>query len=409
MRTSNSWLGVAIGVALILGIGIGYWSAWHSSAKLFEATPTPHNARTVLYWYDPMVPTQRFDRPGKSPFMDMALVPKYADDEQDSAEKGNLRIDPVVAQNLGVRVVTVRTGNLSREIIASGQLAFNARDVAIVQTRTAGYVERVYARAPGDEIAEGAPLADLLVPEWLAAQQELLALYALGDSSLSAAARSRLQRLGMPSALIDTVVATGKTQPVLTIGAPLTGVLTTLEVRAGMSLGAGVTLATITGLDPMWLEIAVPETAAEAVEVGQVVRAELAAFPATPLNGTIAAILASTDPATRTLRVRIELPNRERRLKAGMSARVMIASTNSEPAVLVPSEAVIRTGTRTLVMREESAGHFRAVSIQLGHEGASEIEVSTGLQAGDRIVASGQFLFDSEASLRGQVDVETPP
>ncbi len=416
MRTSSRLLASG-GFLLILaaGIGIGYWAAVHPRSPIStEAKSMPPVVATkpspkVLYWYDPMVPTQRFDRPGKSPFMDMQLVPKYADDHATNDGGGDdLKIDPRVSQNLGVRMATVRTGELQRERITSGQLAFNTRDLAVVQTRTAAYVERVYDRAPGDVLATGAALVDLFVPEWMAAQQELIAVKAVNDGALNGAARSRLERLGMSRTLIDAVIASGKPQATITIRAPLAGVLTSLEVRNGMSLAAGATLATINGLDPLWLEVAVPESALDRLAVGQTARAQLAAFPGDTLTGTIAAILPDLDSATRTARVRIELPNSERRLKAGMSARVILPAIGTE-ALLVPMEAVIRTGTRTFVMREQNPGQFRAVAVDLGHEGTTDVEVRRGLQAGDRVVASGQFLFDSEASLRGRIEPESAP
>jgi membrane fusion protein, copper/silver efflux system len=408
----NNRLLVAIGFALTLvaGAGIGYWAAQHRLvATPDQAAPATPPVRKVLYWYDPMMPTQHFDRPGKSPFMDMQLVPKYADEAVSAADDKDLQIDPIISHNLGVRVVPVRTGVLQRELLASGTVAFNARDVAVVQTRTAGYVERVYPHAPGDEVAHGAALVDLLVPEWLAAQQEALAVAAMQDPNLTAAARSRLQQLGMTRVQIDSVLANGKPAPTITIRAPLAGVLSTLDVRTGMTLAAGTTLATINGLDPLWLEVAVPEAASDAVVVGRAVRVEFPAFPGEVIAGTIAAILNDTDLATHTLRVRVELPNPSRRLKVGLSARIAIVPSTEETAVLVPAEAVIRTGTRTFVMREQAPGNYRAVAVELGREGDGEIEIRAGLKADDRIVASGQFLFDSEASLRGRVDAEAVP
>ena len=175
--------------------------------------------REVLYWYDPMVPDQHFDQPGQSPFMDMALVPKYAD------EAGNtdaaVRINPGVVQNLGVRTVQVTRTALTSAIEAAANVQFNDRDVAIVQTRSSGFVERSYDLAPGDVIKQGAPLADLLIPAWGGALEEYLAVLNTHDRTLINATRQRLILMGMPSALIERVEKNRRAQPVITMHAPI--------------------------------------------------------------------------------------------------------------------------------------------------------------------------------------------
>jgi len=361
-------------------------------------------ARTVLYWYDPMKPDARFDKPGKSPFMDMQLVPRYADE----AVGGGVRVDPRLAQSLGMRLASVERATLEAGISASGSLGFNERDVAIVQARSAGFVERVVPRAPGDLIAAGAPLAEVLVPEWAGAQQEYLALRRSGDAALAAAARQRLALLGMPEALVQQAEAAGQPVALTAITSPIAGVIQELMVRPGMSLTPGMTLARINGIGTMWLEAAVPEAQAALLAPGRVVKATLAAYPGEVLEGRIAAVLPEANKDTRTLRVRIELPNRNGRLKAGMVAMAQIAAPG-EDALLVPSEAVIRTGRRNLVfVVGEQPGQYAAVDVELGRESGGRIVVRKGLQAGQKVVASGQFLIDSEASVSGAVGRNSP-
>ncbi|MBP6817392.1 MAG: efflux RND transporter periplasmic adaptor subunit, partial [Burkholderiaceae bacterium] len=186
----------------------------------------------VLYWYDPMVPAQKFDKPGKSPFMDMQLVPRYADEAGQSADAGqSLAVSTRAQQALGMRLASVERRQVGETIEAVGTLLLNEREISIVQARTAGFVERTYARAPGDVVAAGAPLADLLNPEWLGAQQEYLAVRALGDAPLTAASRSRLSLLGMPAGLIDRVDQGGQPIALQTVTAPTGGVITELAVR----------------------------------------------------------------------------------------------------------------------------------------------------------------------------------
>ncbi len=386
-----------------LGGGAGYWLASHRAPAAggdsanATAASSP-DSRKALYWYDPMVPNQHFDKPGKSPFMDMQLVAKYADEGGDAA---SVKIDPSVAQNLGLRLAKVERGVLAAPVVAVGNVQWNERQVAVVQARTAGFVERVYARAPGDVIAKGAALADLLVPEWAGAQTEFLALLRTGDTGLTRAARERLKLLGMSAELIAQVESTGQTHPVVTISAPIGGVIQTLDVRAGMSLAAGMPLAKINGLDPVWLEAAVPESQAGSVAIGNPVSVTLTAYPGRPLSGKVMAILPETNPDSRTVRVRVELPNHDGRLRAGLFAQISLTTASNAQVLLVPSETVIRTGMRSLVLLSLDGGRFQPAEVKLGQEAGGKIAVLDGLREGQSVVASGQFLIDSEASLKG--------
>ena len=389
---------IAIAVAALGAAGGYWWAQRQATSSMPQATSAPVSSeRKVLYWYDPMAPQQHFDKPGKSPFMDMELVPKYADESGSSGVK----IDPTLAQNLGLRLATVMRAPLATSIDASGVLGFNERDVAVVQARSGGFVERVYARAPGDVIAAGSPLADVLVPEWAGAQAEFLALKASGDAGLLDAARTRLRLAGMPPALIERVERSGQPHTVITISAPIGGVIQQLEVRAGMTLMAGQTLARINGLGSVWLEVGVPEAQAGGLRVGQAAQARLAAFPGETVAGRVAAILPEANADSRTLRVRVELPNHELRLKPGLTAQVRLEGGSTQAVLRVPTEAVIRTGKRALVMLAEEGGHYQPVEVTLGAEVGGDTVILAGLAEGQKVVASGQFLIDSEASLTG--------
>jgi Cu(I)/Ag(I) efflux system membrane fusion protein len=407
-----------IGGALALAaVGTGGWllgKRGASPATTAAAAPAagpqkpgdidPATGKKVLYWHDPMVPGQRFDKPGKSPFMDMMLVPKLADDEG-----GGVKIDPRVAHSLGVRLAAATREQLAPRVAAVATVSLNERDIAIVQARAAGYVERVYARAPGDVIAAGTPLADVLVPEWLGAQQELLALEAAGDTQLAAAARQRLVLLGMTESQIAQIEQSGQPSAVLTVAAPIGGVIQELMLRQGMAVMAGATLARINGLATVWLEAAVPEAHAALLAPGRAVGARFAAYPDESFDGKIAAVLPEANRDTRTLRVRMEFPNRAQKLKAGMFAQVAFSGP-PETALVVPSEAVIRTGQRALVYVAvaDQPGRYTPVEVQLGREVDGKLVVTRGLSEGQQVVASGQFLIDSEASLAGVVGRGAP-
>ncbi|MGH1449719.1 MAG: efflux RND transporter periplasmic adaptor subunit [Pseudomonadaceae bacterium] len=356
--------------------------------------------REVLYWYDPMYPQQRFDQPGPSPFMDMDLVPRYAEPDAGGDGPPAMRIDPDILQNLGVRLAPVTRGPVEVSITATGQLSFNQRDVAVVQARSQSFVERVYGLAEQDLVERGTPLADLLVPEWAAAQQEYLALRGLDEPRLLEAARQRMRLAGMPESLVDQVARHGKVQLVWTLTSPVGGVIQSLDVREGMTLAAGATLARINGLETVWLVVEVPEAQVAGLQAGQGVEAQLPAYPGETLQGEIQAVLPQANRDSRTVPVRIELSNAEQRLRPGMTAKVMMAR-QEDAALLVPTEALIRTGRRTLVMVAEEGGRFRPVEVRTGRETEDRTVILAGLEEGQQVVASGQFLLDSEASLRG--------
>lgn len=356
---------------------------------------TDGDCEEVLYWYDPMVPDQRFDAPGPSPFMDMQLVPKCAGDQGQSS---GVRIDPAMVQNLGIRTVEARYGVLEADTVVTGTLAYDGSAVANVQPRNAGYVQRTYGLAPQDVVARGAPIADLLVPEWGGAQAEYLAVRATGDEPLARAARERLRLLGMPNSIISAVERSGKSQSTITITAPQSGAITMLGVRPGMTVMAGQSLAEISSYSPIWLEAAVPEAQAGRVRVGQGISATLTAFPGERFAGRIMAILPGVQDTSRTITLRAALPNPGLRLKPGMFAQVTFSNPQQE-ALLVPSQAVIRTGERVLVMIAQGSGGYQPAEVRTGREAGGQTEVIAGLAAGEKVVISGQFLLDSEASL----------
>ncbi|MDE2159793.1 MAG: efflux RND transporter periplasmic adaptor subunit, partial [Burkholderiales bacterium] len=291
---------------------------------------------------------------------------------------------------------------IGQAVRAVGTLQLDQSEVAIVQARSAGFVERVPRLAAGDVIAAGALLAEVMNPDWLGAEQEYLAVQATGDAALTAAARTRLRLLGIPEATIDAVGRSGRVAATQRITAPIAGVVTELDVRNGMTLAPGSTLARINGLATLWLEAAVPEAQGGAVRPGMPVQARFAAWPGVVINGRVAAILPEAQRDSRTLRLRVELPNPGQRLQAGLYAEVTLQGPQ-QPALTVPSEAVIRTGRRALVYLALPEGRYEPIEVEVGAEIGDRIVVRSGLAPGQRVVASGQFLLDSEASLRGIV------
>jgi Cu(I)/Ag(I) efflux system membrane fusion protein len=393
----------AVTLIAMAAAAAGYWfGSSHMSAMAPEAAPSsePQPNRKVLYWYDPMFPQQKFDKPGKSPFMDMQLVPKYADE---GADEGAVTISPHVAQNLGIRTAEARPGSLSPKLTAVGSVEYNERSVVLVQTRTAGFVERLYVRAPLDPVAKGDPLVEILFPDWAAAQEEYLLvsrLSAFDTEALKRAARQRLALLGMSEEQIAAVEREGRVQARVTLRAPISGVIAELGVREGMTVAAGAALFRIASLGTVWIVAEVPEALAAMLIPGATVETRVPAYPEDAFSGRVSAILPEVNATTRTVRARVEVANRARKLKPGMYATLTF-SPRSRTGLLVPTEAVIRTGERNVVILADASGKLRAVDVEVGMESGGESEIRKGLNAGDRVVVSGQFLIDSEASLRG--------
>jgi Cu(I)/Ag(I) efflux system membrane fusion protein len=360
--------------------------------------------KKVLYWHDPMAPGQKFDKPGKSPFMDMQLVPVYADSGGDESV---VAISPRMQQNLGVRTAEVSSGSLTSTVEAVGSVAYNERDVAVVQARSNGFLERLHVRAPLDPVRKGQPLAELYVPDWVAAQEEYLSAKRIGAQSdskslagLADAARQRMRLAGMSDAQIAAVEEGGKVQARFTITAPIAGVIGELTAREGMTVMAGAPLFRINGLSTVWVNAEVPEVAAAQVRPGNPVEARTPAVSGAVFKGKVSAILPEVNRATRTITARIELANPGGQLVPGMFATVSFAPAARKDVLLVPSEAVIQTGKRSVVVVAQGDGKFAPVDVEVGLDSNGQTEIRKGLQAGQKVVVSGQFLVDSEANLK---------
>ena len=359
------------------------------------------SGRRVLYWHDPMVPGHKFDKPGKSPFMDMQLVPVYADE---GVDEGRVSISPRLAQNFGVRTVEAKPGTLPSGFTAVGAIAIDERTLTGVQSRVQGFVEKLHVRATFEGVRAGQPVADLFVPEWVVAQEELLAVKGMtqpGAAALVDAARNRLRLLGMPEAEVARVEREGHSAGRVTVTAPSSGIVWEIGARDGQAVMPGTNLIRIAGLGSVWLIAEVPEAQAAQLAVGAPVEARTAAYPDKVFRGRVETLLPEVNAATRTVRARIVLQNPGGTLKPGMFANATFAGPPGREAVLVPSEAIIRTGRRNLAIVAEGDGKFAPVEVEVGREAGDVTEIRKGLVAGQRVVASGQFLIDSEASLKG--------
>ena len=373
----------------------------HMKAGLKAGDIDPANGHKVLYYHDPMVPGNKFDKPAKSPFMDMMLVPVYAGADSD---QGKVSVSPRIQQSLGVRTALAAEAMLSPQLSAVGSIAFNEREQAVIQARATGYVERLLVRATLDRVRKGQALAELYVPDWVAAQQEYLAVRRLQGPDLAPlveGAKSRMRLAGMTDEQIRGVEASGRPNPRTTVVAPSGGLVTEIAAREGMAVMPGATLFRISGFSTVWANAEVPESQAALVRPGAHVKAQTPATPGVVYEGRVQTLLPDVNAATRTIKARIELANPRGQLVPGMFVTMNVSDMRPEKSIVVPSEALIHTGRRSVVIVAEENGRFRPVDVQAGIESGGQTEIKKGLQVGQRVVVSSQFLIDSEASLKG--------
>lgn len=389
---------ILIAAALALFLGRGDDGA---------AAPCPAGA--PLYWYDPMIPQERHPGPGKSS-MNMELIPKCpgGDDAQ------GVRVSPAMAQNLGIRTTRARVADFAPRVRAVGRVAFDERLIAEVQTLTPGFVERLTVRAVGESVRRGQTLASVYSPELLTAQNEYRAVLgmppAVATPELRRAARQRLALLGLPGAMIRRLEQGGAPQRTYPVAAPSDGVITAIGARPGAQVTPGQSIVTLAGLARVWVIAEIPEVALGDVRVGLPVEVVFPAYPDERRSGRIDYIFPSLDAESRTARARITLANPGGRLKEGMLANITVMGTGGM-ALVVPSEAVIDTGRRKVVVVRRG-GAFYPVEVRTGREAGEQTEILEGLEPGAEVVVSGQFLIDSEASLTGvmeRLNANAPP
>jgi Cu(I)/Ag(I) efflux system membrane fusion protein len=388
----------AVLVALMAGTGVGYW--WARSHPVDHAV-APATASTegrpVLYWYDPMQPDQHFDKPGKSPFMDMMLAPKYAAD----STAGGVRIASGVRQSLGIRTVVARPGLIDAALRVPGTIAWDLREERVVSARVDAVVDRLYVRTPFEHVRAGQPLALLIAPEWSMAIAEARAAGQGGSASaraLGTAAAARLRALGIPPGA--HALPGGRIE----LTAPVAGVVSEIGVREGGAAPAGTLLFRINGTDRVWLEAAIPQSGGAGVGVGTSAIATVDAFPGETFRGKVEALLPQVDSGSRTQRARIVLGNRAGQLAPGMFAQIALRPGANHAYPLVPTDALIDDGVQARVIVQDEDGSFRPIAVQAGRSGGGMTQILSGLAGGEHVVASGQFLIDSEASLSGALE-----
>ncbi|MDP9007835.1 MAG: efflux RND transporter periplasmic adaptor subunit [Pseudomonadota bacterium] len=365
--------------------------------------PVSSTVKKPLYWFDPMRPQEHFDTPGKSPFMDMQLVAKYPDEATSTAAApaGSIAIDPRVVQNLGLRLSAVERGNLARSVDTVGVVAVDEHRIEAIEVREPGWVEVLDVRAAGDPVRRGQRLAAVYAPDLLATQQELLIARNSEDAQLVEAARRRLALFGLSATQIAHIEKTGQAERRVDYYAPFDGYVMELGARQGAAVAPGTVLFQLAALDSIWINAEVPEIQAGWIQPGDPATAELPSRPGERFQGRIDYLYPELTQATRSLKVRIVMKNPGIHLRPGMFATVHLRGTTQDQVLTIPTEAVIKTGTRSVVIVADDGSHFRPALVRVGAEHGGRSEILEGLSAGQNVVVSGQFLIDSEASLRG--------
>jgi membrane fusion protein, copper/silver efflux system len=352
------------------------------------------------YWYDPMRPAEHFDKPGKSPFMDMQLVPKYAKD----AAPGSIAVDSRVVQNLGLRLAKVEQGSFARVVDTVGSVGVDEHRIEAVQVRQPGWIERLDVRAAGDSVRRGQLLAGIYSPDLLATQQEFLIALRSNDPQLIEASRMRLVLFGLSETQIARVERTRQVERRVEYYAPFDGYVMDLGARQGAEVQPGSMLFQLADLNSVWVTAEVPETQAAWLKQGDRAEVEVPALPGERFEGQVDYLYPELTQATRTLRVRVVVKNPHKHLRPGMFAAAHFQSMTHDRALTVPSESVIKTGMRSFVIVADDDTHFRPTRVRVGAEQGGRSEILEGLTLGQNVVASGQFLIDSEANLRGAFD-----
>ena len=366
---------------------------------LSTSVSAAEDEREVLFYRNPMNPAITSPVPAKDS-MGMDYIPVYADE---AAVGAVVSIDPAIVQNLGVRTEPVTRGKLWRRIDTVGSVAYDEHRVVHIHVRAEGWVEQLNTHFVGERVQAGDVLFEVYSPQLANAQAELLQAHSTGQRDLIEASRKRLELLGVDKAQIRALERTGKSTTRIQVRAPQDGVVTELNARHGMYVRPDMQVMTLADLSSIWVMAEVYERQSGWLEVGQPAEVRLAAYPGEVLEGTVDYVYPSLDAQTRTLRARVRFDNPGERLKPAMLADVRIYAGPQEGVLSVPTQALIRAGDTDRVIVTDGAGKFRAVEVVAGMESGDWIEIRKGLAEGEQVVVSGQFLIDSEASIKASV------
>ncbi len=393
----------AFALVLLAGAAIGYGAGIFKSqsANSDSGADTSAGERKVAYWKAPMDPNFRSDKPGKSP-MGMDLIPVYeGDDAHSGAQASSVRIDPSVVNNIGVRTATVEQGALRRPIHTVGRIVYDEEKVANIHLRSNGWIERLAVRSEGEAVEKGDLLFEVYSPDLVNAQAEFLQTVRSGNATTINASKDRLRALYISEDQIRELEKTRRVTQYVKVFAPISGVVTALNVADGQFFKPDTEIMALAELSTVWLMSDVFEADADQLRLGASLTAQSKFEPGARLTGTVDYIYPDLDPVTRTVPVRTVFDSAAAKLKPGMFMTVEIEGPERPAGVIIPRQALIRTGREERVIIALGEGRFQPAAVTSGVESHGKIEILSGLNPGETVVISGQFLIDSESSFAG--------
>jgi Cu(I)/Ag(I) efflux system membrane fusion protein len=392
---------------LIIGVAIGSFitftnyplvSSYLGPVNIEQSSAPPTTEKKPLYWVAPMDPNYRRDKPGKSP-MGMDLIPFYEEAGSGSdVGPGTVRVSPDVVNNLGVRTAPAQRGSLRAEIQTVGYVKYDEDQLVHIHPRVSGWIEKLHIKASGDPVKKGEPLYDIYSPELVNAQEELVMALDRNKPRLIRAAENRLASLRVPATAIKQIRKTKEVKQNVTFYAPQNGVVDNLNIRQGFYVKPGSTIMSIGTLEQVWVEAEVFERQVPGVVVGLAVTMTLDYLPGEEWHGVVDYVYPTLNAKTRTLRVRLRFDNDKGLLKPDMFAQVVIHLDSTQKSLLVPKEAVIRSGRSSRIVLALGEGRFKSINVKVGRFDEDSAEILSGLSEGEEVVTSAQFLIDSESS-----------
>lgn len=388
---NKSILAAVVGFAVIAG------AAYRLLVTDDDESMVEANEKQPIYWVAPMDPNYQRDKPGKSP-MGMTLIPVFDESNDAGMGPGTISISPDVINNLGVRTATAQLRSMHTEITTVGYVQYDEDQLIHIHPRVEGWIEKLYVKTSGNPVEKGQPLYELYSPQLVNAQEEFVLALNRNNARLIRASENRLRALQIDKTIISQLKRDRKVRQTITFYAPQSGVVDNLNIREGFFVKPGTTLMSVGTLDEVWVEAEVFERQASLVEIGLPVSMTLDYLPSESWQGKVDYVYPTLDPKTRTARVRLRFSNHDGLLKPNMFAQVVIHANAREGVLMIPREAVIRTGKQNRVVLALGEGRFKSIEVKLGHVGNQYVEINGGLEVGDRVVTSAQFLLDSESS-----------
>jgi membrane fusion protein, copper/silver efflux system len=374
---------------LALGAGGGYWAAKQTGEGASAE-------RQPLYWVNPMDPRDRRDGPAKDN-MGMDFIPVF--EEKQGGSPGTVTISPQIQQNLGVRLAKVERLPVHQQIETVGYVGYDEDRLEAINARMAGWIRTLAIKSEGQKVTKGRLIYELYAPDLVNAQHEYLLALNTSNPLLLRAAEGKLKSLQVPADQIAALKRTRQVSETIRIYAPSSGYVSELKVREGQYVEPAAALFNISTLKQVWVSAEVFERQAAQLSVGDPVTMTLDYAPGRQWQGRVDYLYPTLDAVTRTLKVRLRFANPDEFLKPNMFAKVSIRSGSGAPQTLVPSEAVIRTGSQDRLVLALGDGGFKSVAVTLGPQFGDKVAIQSGVEPGDEIVSSAQFLLDSESAI----------